>query len=164
MGTLRFKVTKNPSVVYRTHIQNTGWQNQKRNGAISGTTGKSLRLEGITIKLFDKGYAGISGGITYCVHIQNIGWQGWKSNGKMAGTTGKALRLEAIQIKLTGDIAKRYDVVYRVHAQNYGWMGWAKNGAKAGTAGCSYRLEAIQVKLVKKGTVVKSAMKAFIQK
>ena len=161
---LVFKVTKRPSVNYSTHVQNVGWQGAKKNGQVSGTSGKALRLEAITIKLTDKGYAGLSGGITYRTHVQNVGWQGWKKDGQASGTSGKALRLEAIQIKLTGDIAKYYDVVYRVHSQNFGWMGWAKNGAKAGTAGYAYRLEAIQIKLVKKGTKVSSGSRAFRQR
>lgn len=137
------------SVLYRTHVQNDGWQNYMRDGETAGTSGRSLRLEGINIKL---GGAAGSGGIRYRTHIQNIGWEsGWKYNGAMSGTSGRGLRLEAIQIELTGTAASKYDVYYRVHAQNFGWMGWAKNGASAGTAGYSYRLEAIQVKLVPKG-------------
>ena len=134
---------------YRTHVQNVGWQNYVADGAVAGTSGRALRLEGINIKLGSD--SGISGGIRYRTHVQNIGWQGWRYNGAMSGTSGRALRLEAIQIELTGTAASRYDVYYRVHCQNIGWMGWAKNGASAGTAGYSYRLEAIQVKLVPKG-------------
>ncbi|MBO5509382.1 MAG: Ig-like domain-containing protein, partial [Lachnospiraceae bacterium] len=66
-----------PNVMYRTHIQNVGWQNWKYNGDMSGTSGRSLRLEGINIKLSNCAY---SGGIRYTTHIQNYGWsQGWKS-------------------------------------------------------------------------------------
>ena len=135
-------------VCYRTHVQNVGWQNYVSDGEMSGTSGRSLRLEGINIKLNNAPY---SGGIRYATHIQNIGWQGWKSDGDMSGTSGRSLRLEAIRIELTGEMAKHYDIYYRVHAQNVGWMGWAKNGADAGTAGYSYRLEGIQVVLVPKG-------------
>ena len=141
---------KKPSVQYKTHVQNIGWQKYFKNGKAAGTTGRSLRLEAIRINLSSKP---VSGGISYRTHIQNIGWESsWKSNGAISGTSGRSLRLEAIQIKLTGNMAKKYDVYYRVHAQNFGWMGWAKNGQKAGTAGYSYRLEAIQVKLVAKGS------------
>ena len=115
---------------------------------MSGTSGRSLRLEGINISVAGNG---VSGEIQYRTHVQSIGWQGWVSNGAMSGTSGRSLRLEAIQIKLTGDLANKYDVYYRVHAQSVGWMGWAKNGASAGTAGYSYRLEGIQIKLVAKG-------------
>ena len=136
------------SVLYRTHVQNVGWQNFMRDGEVAGTSGRSLRLEGINIKL---GGAVGSGGVKYRTHVQNIGWQSWVSNGRMAGTSGRGLRLEAIEIELTGAAAGKYDVYYRVHCQNIGWMGWAKNGQRAGTAGYSYRLEAVQIRLVPKG-------------
>ena len=138
-----------PSVNYTTHVQNVGWQSYVKDGAMSGTSGKSLRLEGIKVKLTNMP---TTGGIQYRTHVQNIGWQSWVQNDTMAGTSGKSLRLEAIQIKLTGKMAEKYDVYYRVHAQNFGWLGWAKNGASAGTQGYSYRLEGIQIKLVKKGS------------
>jgi len=137
-------------IKYQTHVQNVGWQGVVADGKTSGTSGKSLRLEGIKITLGNTGY---SGTVSYRTHVQNIGWQDWVSNGAMSGTSGKSLRLEAIQIKLSGDVASHYDIYYRVHAQNYGWLDWAKNGASAGTAGCSYRLEAIQIVLLPKGTI-----------
>ena len=142
-------VVSEPSVLYRTHVQKVGWQGWKKNGAMSGTSGKSRRLEAIKIKLADAAY---SGSIEYRTHIQTYGWEkSWKAAGKTSGTSGKAKRLEAIKIRLTGDMAQHYDVYYRVHAQRFGWMGWAKNGARAGTAGYAYRLEGIQIRLVPKG-------------
>lgn len=143
--TNRYKA--NATVSYTTHVQNIGWQSYASNGAMAGTSGQSLRLEGIKIKL-DSPY---SGGITYSTHVQNIGWQNFVSNNAMSGTSGKSLRLEAIKINLTGEIANYYDVYYRVHAQNYGWLGWAKNGQEAGTEGFGYRLEGIEIVLVEKG-------------
>ena len=139
---------KEAGVQYRTHVQTIGWQDWKENGALSGTTGQSKRLEAIYIELKDADY---SGGIEYQTHIQDIGWQGWKSNGEMAGTTGQYRRMEAVQIKLTGKMAEKYDIYYRAHVQTYGWLGWTKNGAKAGTEGMSKRMEGIQIQLVEKG-------------
>lgn len=136
-----------PIVKYRTHVQKEGWQDFVTDGATSGTSGKSLRLEGIKIELDSE----ISGGIKYSTHVQKEGWQAFVENGALSGTTGKGLRLEAIKIELTGEIANKYDIYYRVHAQKFGWMGWAKNGEAAGTQGYGYRLEGIQIKLVKKG-------------
>ncbi len=154
-----------PTVAYRTHIQNIGWEKgYKKNGKMSGTTHKALRLEAIQIKLQNKPY---SGGIQYQTNIQNIGWEkGWKSNNKVSGSSHKHLRLEAIKIRLTGTMAKKYNIYYRVHAQNFGWLGWAKNGAPAGSASYSYRLEAIQIKLIPKGkstAETRSKAKAFRQ-
>ena len=144
----------NPSVNYRTHVENIGWQDRVIEGETSGTSGKGFRLEGIVIDLNNQDY---DLRLSYQTHIQNIGWEaetaaGWKSNGKMSGTEGLGYRLEAIQIKLTGADASKFDIYYRVHAQNFGWMGWAKNGESAGTAGFGYRLEAIQIKIVGKDT------------
>ena len=135
-----------PSVSYQTHVQNVGWQGWKSNGEVAGTSGQSLRLEGMNIEI-----DGMPDAIEYRTHVQDIGWQGWIRDGEMTGTSGRSLRLEAIEIRLKGDMAANYDIYYRVHAQNIGWMDWAKNGQSAGTAGLSYRLEAIQIQLVPKG-------------
>lgn len=156
-----------PSVSYHTHVQNEGWQNYVSDGTISGTSGKSLRLEGIKIKLDNQG---ADVGISYQTHIENIGWEadttrGWKNNGAMSGTSGLSYRLEAIQIKLTGADASKYDIYYQVHAQNIGWMGWAKNGESAGTAGFGYRLEGIRIEVVPAGSAAPgSTDKAFVER
>lgn len=133
---------------YRTHVQNVGWQGWKFDGQISGTSGQSLRLEGIEIKMNNLGY---DLGVEYQTHVQNIGWQGFKSDGQTSGTYGQSLRLEAIQIRLTGADAANYDIYYRVHSQNYGWLDWAQNGGSSGTQGKSLRLEAIEIRVVPKG-------------
>jgi transglutaminase/protease-like cytokinesis protein 3 len=144
-----FIIRDAPHVSYRTHVQRVGWQRYVSDGAMSGTSGKSYRLEGINVKFSDK--AGLGGGIQYRTHVQRIGWQGWRKDGAMAGTKGKSYRLEAIEIKLYGDMANHYDVYYRVHCQRFGWMGWAKNGQRSGSAGYGRRLEGIQIVLVPKG-------------
>ena len=141
--------TDSTNIMYKTHVQSFGWQNWVLNGAMSGTSGKAKRLEGINIKLSNAAYAG---GIQYQTHIQKNGWeQKWKKDGEMSGTSGEAKRLEAIRIKLYGEMANHFDVYYRVHAQSYGWLGWAKNGEEAGTAGLAKRLEGIQIVLIPKG-------------
>ncbi len=147
------------SATYHTHIQNIGWEEiWKNNGDISGTFGRSLRLEGIEIKL--DGIESYDLGIRYKTHIENIGWEKeWKTNGKMSGTTGQSLRLEAIDIELTGDDADQFDVYYQAHAQNFGWLDWAKNGENAGTAGFGYRLEGIRITVVPKGEAEPGATK-----
>lgn len=139
-----------PSVQYRTHVQDIGWQNYVADGQTSGTTGQSKRLEATNIQLTNQ-TAATSGSIQYQTHIESIGWQNWTQDNGLSGTQGQNLRLEAIRIKLTGNIANLYDIYYRVHAENFGWLGWASNGQEAGTTGYSYRLEALQVILVPKG-------------
>ncbi len=133
---------------YRTHVQNVGWQGWKSDGQISGTSGQSLRLEGIEIKMNNLGN---DLGVEYQTHVENIGWQGFKRDGQTSGTFGQSLRLEAIQIRLTGAAEANYDVYYRVHSQNYGWLDWAKNGGSSGTQGKALRLEAIEIRIVPKG-------------
>lgn len=151
-----------PRLTYSTHVQDIGWQGYVQEGTQSGTSGQSLRLEGIKINLDN---VGIGGGIEYSTHVQNLGWQGFVGNNEMSGTSGQSLRLEAIKIRLTGEIANQYDIYYRVHAQDFGWLDWTKNGARSGTAGYGYRLEAIEIKLVKKGGVAPGkTSEAFKQK
>lgn len=139
--------TSSLQVIYSTHIQKSGWQNEKINGVVSGTTGLGRRLEAIKIKMS----SAYQLGITYQTHVQSYGWGNWASDGTMSGTENQSKRLEAIRIKLTGADADKFDVYYRVHAQTFGWLGWAKNGETAGTSGFSKRLEAIQIYVVPKG-------------
>lgn len=136
------------TVTYRTHVQTYGWQTPVSNGAVSGTSGESKRLEGIEITVNGNNNLGIS----YKTHVQTYGWQDWVSDGATSGTTGKSKRLEAICIELTGADKDKYDVYYRVHAQTFGWLGWARNGECAGSEGLSKRLEAIEIVVVPKGT------------
>ena len=65
---------------------------------VAGTTGQSLRLEAIEIRL--KGEAAAKYDVYYRVHVKNIGWMDWAKNGQSAGTTGMSLRAEGIQIVL----------------------------------------------------------------
>ena len=149
------------NVGYRTHIQNVGWQGFRYNGQMSGTSGRSLRLEGINIKLTNQQY---SGGIRYTTHVQDVGWQNFVYNGEMAGTSGRLLRLEGIKIELTGEMANQYDIYYRVHIQDFGWLGWAKNGQPSGSQGHSKRLEGIEIVLVRKGGAAPGpTVNSFIQ-
>lgn len=149
-GSTEHAFWQRPTVNYQSHVQTIGWQNEVQNGAVSGTIGKSKRMESMKIYMTEQLY---SGNIEYRSHIQNVGWESsWKANGALSGTTGKSLRLEAVQIRLTGEMAQYFDIYYRVHAQQFGWLGWAKNGESAGTAGFGYRLEGFQVMLVRKGS------------
>lgn len=139
---------KVPDINYQTHIQDIGWQGVVKNGEISGTSRRSLRLEGIKMNISN---SDLAGSVEYRTHVQKIGWQGYVKDNQLSGTSGKSLRLEAIQIRLTGEIANAYDVYYRVHIEDKGWLNWAKNSESAGSQSAAKRLEAIQIKLVKKG-------------
>ena len=99
-------------VNYQTHIQNIGWETghkymsvddgHKSNGEMSGTQGKSLRLEGIEIELYGAVWGRYD--LYYRVHVQDYGWLQWASyydlKNSIAGTAGMSKRLEAIQIVL----------------------------------------------------------------
>lgn len=148
-----------PSLTYRTHIQDIGWQSTVKEGQTAGTTGRGLRMEAITVSLKD--FDG-NNGISYNAHVSDIGWQGWKSSGETAGTTGKSLAIEAIQIKLSSSLSPYFDIYYRMHCANKGWLGWAKNGEIAGTTGGGVQAEAIEIKLVPIGTTVDRGGTAYI--
>jgi len=138
------------SIKYQAHVQSIGWQNWVTDGGMAGTTGRSLRMEAISIALVG---TGLSGSVEYRTHVQNIGWMSWVKDGAISGTTGQSLRAEAISIRLTGDLANTYDIYYRTHIQDVGWMGWAKNGANAGSESFGLRMEALEIRLVAKGGV-----------
>ena len=134
-----------PGVTYQTQVQSIGWQGLVNDGALSGTVGKSKRLEAIKINL--TGTLPVGANIQYEVQGQTYGWnQGWKSNGQEAGTDHQSKRLEAIKIKLLN--MPGYSVQYRVQIQTYGWQEWVSDGALSGTVGQSKRLEAIEIKIV----------------
>ena len=127
-------------------MQDYGWQSNKTDGQISGTTGQSKRVEAFTVGLNNSKY---SGDVIYQAHVQDIGWQNWVKNG-IAGTTGLSKQLEAIRIALNGNIAKDYSIYYRVHSSDFGWLDWASDGNVAGTTGLGKAIEAIQIHLMKK--------------
>ena len=138
------------SIGYVGHVQNIGWQPQKKDGEVAGTTGRALRMEAIKISPISKSaqYKKDNIKIYYQVHIQNIGWQRYVEENQVAGTTGRKLRIEAIKIKLSDN--NDYSIRYRVHVQNIGWMPWKYDDEIAGTTGCSLRIEAIQIQIVSK--------------
>lgn len=134
-------------IKYRTHVQDIGWMNYVYNGELSGTTGKSKRIEALSIELINNK---VGGGIEYKSYIQSLGWENkFQRNSVVTGTTGQGMRLERIQMKLYGAIESKYDLYYRVHVANYGWLGWAKNGEIAGTE-IGKQIEAIEIQLVLK--------------
>ena len=132
------------SISYQTHVQDIGWQSNRTNGEIAGTTGRNLQIEALRINNDNKDFE-----ITYQTHVENIGWQGWKNQGELAGTTGRNLQVEAIRINLENKGNSLYRISYRTHVQNIGWQPWKQNGEIAGTTGRNLQVEAIQIKIVK---------------
>ncbi|MGM0218591.1 KxYKxGKxW signal peptide domain-containing protein [Enterococcus sp. AZ126] len=85
-------------IQYRAHVSKFGWQDYQANGALAGTTGRSLQMEAIQIKL--TGELAKRYDVEYRAHSKSEGWSKYVSNGATAGTTGKSLRMEAVQIRL----------------------------------------------------------------
>ncbi|SEP87582.1 Uncharacterized conserved protein YjdB, contains Ig-like domain [Lachnospiraceae bacterium RM5] len=164
------------SINYRTHIQSKGWEKSYiKDGDISGTVGKGLRLEAIQIVL--DGEISSYYDVNYRVHTEKFGWLEWAQNGQRAGTAGYGYRLEAIQIKLAEKkdeffsdytsygypikefklidnklVSSYYDknsipnVIYKVQVQSIGWeKNYVSSGETSGTVGKSKRLEAIKI-------------------
>lgn len=146
--------TENPyevnasSITYSAHVEDIGWQGYVKDGALAGTTGRNLQVEGLRMRLKNQQY---TGSIEYSSHVENIGWQDYVSNGKVSGTVGNNLQIEAVKMRLTGEMEKHYDIYYRVHASEFGWLGWAKNGEPAGSQRYARHVEALEVLLVDKG-------------
>lgn len=121
-------------IKYRSHIQKEGWQEWKRDGEVSGTTGEKKRLEAIQIDFNKEVYAK--------AHIQKDGWvdYGKITKDTVIGTTGQQKRLECLCLK--GDFE------YRVHIQGSGWSCWTKADGVCtlGSVGEQLRIEAIEIK------------------
>jgi uncharacterized protein YjdB len=150
VGSISVTADAEIGISYRTHVQNEGWETSWVSDELTaGSQGKSLRLEGIQMKL--TGDVPDGARIEYRTHVQNEGWEkNWPYDGAVAGTQGKGLRLEGIQIRLVN--MPGYSVEYRTHVQNVGWeKTWSADGDVSGTYGQSLRLEGIQIRIVKAG-------------
>ena len=134
-------------IVYRAYIEDQGWQSERSNGALSGSTGRNQQIEALGIRL----QSDYLGHVSYQTHIENIGWVSAVRDGKVSGQGGSHRQIEAVKISLVGEISKHYDLYYRVHSQKKGWLGWTKNGLAAGTEGFTLGVEGLEVTLVKKG-------------
>lgn len=150
-------------VYYRLHIQGYGWLDwvlgNEDNSSWSGTSGLSLRVEGVQIEIVPKGSPapGPTGGITYItaddlgdlsymVHQQTYGDLPVVTEGTIAGHTGESRRLEAVKIYYDNDLFDS-SVQYRAHVQGTGWQDWVNEGELAGTEGQSRRIEALQINI-----------------
>ena len=147
IGTITTNITYDTTyhVTYTAHVQDIGWQGYRRDGQISGTEGKSLRIEALKINLIN---APENAKVKYKTHVQDIGWQAWKYDGDIAGTTAQSKRVEAIKIELEN--IDEYSIEYRTHVQDVGWTDWYIDGETSGTIGKSLRVEAVEIRIVPK--------------
>ena len=133
---------KDAKISYNAHIRKIGNQDMVQEGELSGTVGKGLRMEALTIHLDSN----LSGNILYKTYIDGKGWEeDYRKNNELSGTTGEGKGIELIRMKLTEELEKRYDIFYRVHSDHYGWFDWAKNDEITG-ADC-YDIQAIEIRL-----------------
>ena len=141
-----------PRISAEAHISSYGWQPAVYFGSdtdrslIAGTTGRSIGIEAVNVKL---DWYGHDGYVESRAHVSGIGWQPWTRG--VAGTTGQAKTVEALQFRLKGEVAQDYTLWYRVHSSGIGWLDWTSDGAPAGTTGQSKSIEAVQFALLPKG-------------
>lgn len=153
-------------VQYKTHVQDYGWETDwKTDGELSGTIGKSKRLEALRVELTGDNLP-VNANIQTYVHVQNVGDLGPFDMGKLAGTEGKGLRLERITLTLNN--LPDYQLRYNVQVQNIGWLRdendvstWFVGGESAGTNGKGYRLEGIKIVLVETNEAYDAYKKAI---
>lgn len=128
------KINGGGNGLYRSHVQDIGWQDYVGAGTISGTVGRGLRIEAIQIN---------SNEVQYRVHMKDKGWGAWCTGNQIAGTTGESRRIEAIQFKSNRQITAQG------HVQDIGWqpIQVGKN-ITIGTTGQSRRLEAFAFRFV----------------
>ncbi len=131
-------------VKYSVYVEGQGWQSDKTNGQIAGTTGKGLKIFGIKICL--EGIENYT--VMYRVHVQDIGWMPWVRDGQETGSITSKKRIEAIEVKFVAK-SKVLSVSYNTHIQNIGWESdFSKmDGGTAGTTGKNLGIEAFKIKL-----------------
>lgn len=141
-GQATTKAMNDNGLYYSAHVQNYGDLAQVHDGMVSGTTGQSLRMEGLKIDTTKLGE------VTTNVeaHIQNVGWKKYNNikPDTLIGTTGESKRIEALRIEMLGlETGKK--LKYRVHLSGEGWTTWVENGYATGSVGLSKAIEAVQL-------------------
>jgi uncharacterized protein YjdB len=150
-GVSQPSATAPKSVCYDALLPGGGWQGEKCDGSIAGTTGQALRMEGLWIM--------VSGAGTWCAqgHVQNIGWQPMRCAGDggtmFVGTLGQpgpqpfqlykgtGLRLEAVRLTVSSGT-----ITAQAHVQNIGWQDpQTGTDVTVGTTGQALRMEAITI-------------------
>lgn len=140
-----FRMKRKPApaphkIGYQGHVQNIGWQAPVYDGAMAGTTGQSLRLEGL--RFFTQDGTVIQ---QVDVYVEGKGWQTSKnpSKDRVIGTTGQSKALYSIRIKTTKKCK------YRIHRKDKGWSNWMDcDGKTCVNYKDGLRLEGIEMKRV----------------
>ena len=156
-----------PNIVYSAHVQDIGWQEEKRNGEIAGTIGQNKNIECIKVHTeytYEDWIPDLrieydviaSNGIFYPSGGTQSGSEIVAVDGEEAGTTGKNLPLREIWIAIkdvsTGEDSKYFDIWYKSHFSDIGWKDWVNNGNSSGSPNWTiYNIQAFQVVVTKKG-------------
>jgi uncharacterized protein YjdB len=112
---------------------------------MAGTSGLSLQIEAIQIRLLEKP-ANTGSSVSYGAHVATIGWMPDVQDGAVAGTTGRGLAMEALRGQVSsGEYAG--NLQYRAHVRNIGWMAWTDSPDFTGTVGQGLQMEAIEIRL-----------------
>ncbi|WP_425435567.1 C47 family peptidase, partial [Lactococcus fujiensis] len=85
-------------ISYSTYVQSKGWQPVVSNGAVSGTTGLSLRIEAIKINL--TGALAQQYSVYYQGYVEGTGYTKWFKDGESLGTAASGKMLKGILIQL----------------------------------------------------------------
>ena len=123
-------------LVLEAHVQSEGWLPKVPDGEITGTTGKSLRLEAFRLDPFENE-------IRAKAHIQSEGWvdYGIISKNTVIGTVNEKKRLEWLCFEGPFE--------WRAHLAHSGWTDWtlADGIATLGTVGQALAMEAFQIRM-----------------
>lgn len=121
-------------IKYQGHVQNIGWQAWVGDGETCGTTGMSLRLEGLHIDAPFEIHAW-----AHCQGDNGFRDYGIINKDTLIGTEGESRRLECLKFK--GNFK------YRVHIEGSGWSCYTKADGEStlGSVGQYLRIEAIEI-------------------
>ena len=118
-----------PTLYYQSNVKYYGWLDEVNEPNTTGTTGQSLdlyqlklRLENVsdTVKLSGKVY-------------QNGQWINYDSINSNTEIGNSSIPIQKISFTLAG--LSRYKLQYRVHSADVGWQSWIDAGNEAGTTG-----------------------------
>lgn len=121
-------------IVYQAYIHGIGWQDWVTAGEPAGTTGKSLQVEALRIKVNEREIE------TFEVEEEKPNEDNAVDNAQSEISPNRENQGEVQRTVSSG-------IKYRVHIKNIGWQEWKKDGEIAGLEGGNLQIEAVQIKL-----------------
>ncbi|MBM6881364.1 glucosaminidase domain-containing protein, partial [[Clostridium] spiroforme] len=129
-----------PIIYYQSNVQNCGWLDEVRDSNTTGTTGQSLGLYQLKIKLINVDSKTYLSGKVYT----NEQWLDYDHINQDTILGNSNTTMEKVSFDLNG--LANYKLQYRVHSADVGWQDWTNSGNETGTAG--KRIEAIEFRLI----------------